>query len=297
MLEFLKPSAADRRLLPEGRSAGPMPWVIGIMTLLTVLAAATGLFVANASQRLGDDIAGKLSVQLPEANASQKTGQTRAITTELSKLSAVESVRPLGTQELADLLDPWLGNISADDELPMPALIDVQMKRLDDVSLGQVRAIVHDIAPSARVDSHASWLAPLAGLMTSLKWLAAGLVGLMALATSAVVVLAVRASLDTHKETIAIMHLLGANDLQVARLFQRRIALDALLGCAAGFALALAIMALVGSRIGRIGSDLLGSASIGWIGWIMIFVLPLFGTLLAALVARYTVTVSLGRTL
>ncbi len=274
-----------------------MPWVIGIMTLLTILAAATGLFVANASQRLGDDIAGKLSVQLPEANVSQKNGQIRAITTELSKLSVVEAVRPLSAQELAELLDPWLGNISGDDELPMPALIDVKMKRLDEVSLGQVRLIVHEIAPSARVDSHASWLAPLAGLMRSLKWLSAALVGLMALATSAVVVLAVRASLDTHKETIAIMHLLGANDLQVARLFQRRIALDALLGSTAGFAVALAIMALVGRRIGQIGSDLLGTASIGWVGWLMIMSLPLFGTLLAALVARYTVTVSLGRTL
>ena len=34
--------AADRRLLPEGRLAGPMPWVIAIMMFLTVLAAAAG---------------------------------------------------------------------------------------------------------------------------------------------------------------------------------------------------------------------------------------------------------------
>ncbi len=297
MLSFLKPSPADRRLLPEGRSAGPMPWVIGIMLLLTILAAATGLFIGNATERLGNDIEGKLSVQLPEANASQKNGQIRAIMLELPKLSVVDSVRRVDDKELADLLDPWLGNVSGDDELPMPALIDVQMKRLDKSSLEQVRGIVKNLAPSARVDSHADWLAPLAGLMRSLKWLSLGLVTLMAVATAAVVVLAVRAALDTHRETIAIMHLLGATDLQVARLFQRRIALDALLGCTAGFALALAIMALVGQRIGEIGSDLLGTASIGWAGWLVIIALPVLGTLLAALVARYTVTVSLGRTL
>ena len=34
--------AADRRLLPEGRLAGPMPWVIAIMMFLTVLAATSG---------------------------------------------------------------------------------------------------------------------------------------------------------------------------------------------------------------------------------------------------------------
>ena len=35
-------------------------------------------------------------------------------------------------------------------------------------------------------------------------------------------------SLDTHRATIEILHLMGATDVQVARLFQRRIALDAL---------------------------------------------------------------------
>ena len=35
--------AAERGLLPEGRLAGPMPWVIAIMMFLTVLAAAAGL--------------------------------------------------------------------------------------------------------------------------------------------------------------------------------------------------------------------------------------------------------------
>ncbi|MBA3895611.1 MAG: cell division protein, partial [Sphingomonadaceae bacterium] len=47
------PSAADRRLLPEGRLAGPMPWVIAIMTFLTLLAAAGGLALGGAAAGLG----------------------------------------------------------------------------------------------------------------------------------------------------------------------------------------------------------------------------------------------------
>ena len=38
--------AAARGLLPEGRVAGPMPWVIAIMMFLTLLAAAAGLGLA-----------------------------------------------------------------------------------------------------------------------------------------------------------------------------------------------------------------------------------------------------------
>lgn len=297
MLDFFRPSPAERRLLPEGRSAGPMPWVIGIMMLLTVLATATGLAIGGASRALGSAIAGKVTVQLPEANAAARNGQTRAIVAELKQMSVVRAVESIDEAELAKLLDPWLGDVAGDKELPMPALIDVELDRADDRSLAEVRKMVADIAPKARVDSHASWLAPLAGLMAALKWVAVGLVALMALATAAVVVLAVRSSLDTHKETIAIMHLMGANDEQIARLFQRRIALDALLGSVGGFALAMIAMIVVGGRIGAIGSELLGSASIGWLGWLLIACLPLCGPLLAALVARYTVKASLGRIL
>ncbi|MEC9018209.1 MAG: cell division protein, partial [Pseudomonadota bacterium] len=36
-------TAARHRLLPGGRVAGPMPWIIAIMMFVTVLAAAAGL--------------------------------------------------------------------------------------------------------------------------------------------------------------------------------------------------------------------------------------------------------------
>ena len=47
--------AAERGLLPEGRIAGPMPWVIAIMMFLTVLAAAAGLGLGGAAARLDAD--------------------------------------------------------------------------------------------------------------------------------------------------------------------------------------------------------------------------------------------------
>lgn len=297
MLAFMKPSPAERRLLPEGRSAGPMPWVIGIMMMLTVLATAAGLGIGHASTTLGSDIQGRLTIQLPEANISTKTGQLRAIENELTKLSNVQQITRVSDDELTKLLDPWLGKIERDDELPMPALIDVELESADASGIAAVRAIVRDIAPNGRVDTHASWLAPLAGLMQALQWISIGLVALMTIATGAVVVLAVRAALNTHSETLAILHLLGADDQQVARLFQRRTALDALLGCLGGFSLAIIVMIMVGGRLSSIGSELLGQAVIGWGGWLLIFSLPLLGTLLAALVARYTVTLSLGATL
>ena len=62
------PTAPERRLLPEGRFAGPMPWVIAIMMFLTVLAAAGGLGLAHAARGLTARLAGGITIQIVDAN-------------------------------------------------------------------------------------------------------------------------------------------------------------------------------------------------------------------------------------
>jgi cell division transport system permease protein len=110
-------------------------------------------------------------------------------------------------------------------------------------------------------------------------------------------VLAARAALDTHRSTIEVLHLMGATDVQVARLFQRRIALDALFGGLVGFAAAALVLVLLGSRAAALGSDLLGSVALGPLAWLLLIVLPILGVLLAMLVARATILRALGRML
>jgi cell division transport system permease protein len=297
MLGMLRASPFERRLLPEGRSSGPIPWMIAILMFLTVLAMAAGLAIGQATGKLDSDIVGKLTVQLAEPNARLRDGQITALQSELTKLTAVSKVDRLSDQELAALLDPWLGDDAQSADLPIPALIDVTLAGKSPDEATQVRATVKAIAPAARVDAHADWLAPLSGLLGALGWLATGLVALMAAATAAAVVMAARSAIDTHRETIDIMHLMGATDVQIARLFQRRIALDALFGGLVGLSFGVATLVIIGGRVSAIGSDLLGSAAIAWWGWLAIFLLPLAAAALAMLVARLTVTTVLSKIL
>ena len=69
--------AAERGLLPEGRMAGPMPWVIAIMMFLTVLAAAAGLGLAGAASRLDDQIGSRITIQVVEANPELRQRRRR----------------------------------------------------------------------------------------------------------------------------------------------------------------------------------------------------------------------------
>ncbi len=289
--------AAERGLLPEGRLAGPMPWVIAIMMFLTVLAASAGLGLAGAAGRLDDQIGSRVTIQIVEANPQLRDRQAAAATASLARLPGVSSVRLVPQEEIQDMLEPWLGPGGVEADLPVPALIDVDLDPAGGMDLAQLSAATIAVAPSARLDENAQWLAPLVSLIAALKWLAAGLVLLMVGATTATVFLAARAALDTHRQTIEILHLMGATDVQIARLFQRRIALDALFGGLVGFLLAGIVLFLLGQRVSALGSELLGSTAISLEIGAILLVLPLFGVLLAMLVARLTILRALGRML
>lgn len=287
----------DRRLLPEGRFAGPMPWVIAIMIFLTVLAAAAGLGLRNAARSLDADIGNRITIQIVEANPDFREAQARIAIAALRRLTGVRAIRRIEAAELERLLEPWLGAGGLEADLPVPVMIDVDLTPEAYGRLDVIRAAVRDVAPAARIDDNAQWLTPLAKLIDSLTWLASGLVVLMIAATAATVVLAARAALDTHRSTIEVLHLMGATDLQVARLFQRRIALDALFGGIVGLAAGALVLVVIANRVGALGSDLLGSAGLPLGNWLILAALPAGGVLLAMLVARLTILRALGRML
>lgn len=289
--------AADRRLLPEGRLAGPMPWVIAIMMFLTVLAAAAGLGLATAAASLDADLANQVTIQIVEPNPDLRQAQAEAAVRALRRQPGIENIRQIDADEMEALLEPWIGVGGLEADLPIPIMIDVDLGPQARDGVEGLKAALAGVAPSARVDDNAQWLAPLAKLITALKWLAAGLVLLMIGASAATVVLAARASLDTHRNTIEVLHLMGATDLQVARLFQRRIALDALFGGIVGLVAASMVLLVIGDRVGALGSDLLGSAGLPPISWLILVLLPAAGVLLAMMVARATILRALGRLL
>lgn len=118
-----------------------------------------------------------------------------------------------------------------------------------------------------------------------------------AVATAAVVLLVARSGLDTHRDTIEVLHMLGSTDVQVARLFQRRIAFDTLLGGLVGATVAIGLVAFLQTRIGTIGSEMLSGVALQQRDWFLLLMLPIAFALLATFAARTAVLRALGKTL
>ena len=290
-------AAADRRLLDERRGTRAMLWIMAIMLFLTVLAAALGLGTLSAAKLLDRQLAGRLTVQIVEPAERARADQAAIALTTLRRLPEVTRASEVDRAELAALLRPWLGPDGADPDLPVPAMIDVDLATGSDTAVARVKAAVRAVAPAARVDRHESWMSPVSNFMNMVTWLAAGLVVLIAAATGAVVILAARAGLETHRDTIEVLHMLGSTDIQVARLFQRRIALDTLVGGALGTAFAAGLVVLVGFQLATLGSDLLTGLQLSARDWILLTMLPIAFALLATYAARLAVLGALRRVL
>ncbi len=289
MFDWLFASPAERRLLGAGRLRGPTPWVIAIMSFSIVIVVAAGLALANTATAVGRSAESRYSVQVP--NGSRDLPRLlQAVRSAPGVLSAAE----VPESAMRDTLEQWLGPAARSRDLPVPALINFDVK--SGARLADIEHSVKSVAPDATVMAHREALGPLLKSLAALQWLALGLALLLAGASAAAVVLAARGALDTHRFTIDVMHGVGATDVQVTRLFQRKIAIEALTGSLAGAAAAGLVLLFLLSGASFVG-DLIGGTGISGRDLFILAVIPLVLTVLATWVARTTVLAALREAL
>ena len=277
-MNLLMVSEPEKRLIPSSGVRGPVPVLIGIMTFVMVVVAAAGLALGNTAAIVKSGVENRFSIQIADGAARAPAAIVAARAS--PETARVEQVPP---DDLRRTLERWLGPAAAEADLPLPAIIEVDLKPGSDAKAIAQR--IERAVPGARFIAHRTSLAPLLEALRGLTLLAFGLVLLIALASAAAVVLAARASLDTHRSTIEVMHGIGATDDQVARLFLRQIAVDALLGGIAGAAIAgLILAAILGGA--SFATSLAGSPPLAWGDAAILAFMPLAIALLATLVAR-----------
>ena len=288
MLGWLFASPSERRLLPGGRFRGPTPFVIAIMTFAMMTVAAAGLALSNAAGLVVQGVENRYAVQVPAGAGLLPRALAAA-----RSAPGVESAVAVPEAEMRRTLERWLGPAGADAELPVPALVTLDIA--EGADLRAIAARVEAAAPGARVIAHREKLEPVLRAIRVLQWLALALVGLMAAATSAAVVLAARGALDTHRSTIEVMHGVGATDLQVTHLFQRKIALDSLAGGLVGALAAWLVLLLLAGGGAAFAGDLMGTTPLRARDLVMLALLPLALVVIATWVARLAVLATLRR--
>lgn len=282
------------RLLPPTRFAGPIPWVIAILIALVVIAAAGGLALRNLATSAQADLSAAVTVQVIEANPDLRAARGAAAVRVLTAMDGVQAVRLVPEAELTALLEPWLGEGATSGDVPIPALIDVELTRsAGPAEIARIEAALAQNVPGARVDAQSDWLRPVYGALAALRWLALGLITLVALATAAAVWLAARNAFAGARDTVEIIHLLGATDRQISAVFLRTVLYEAAFGAAVGTALGVAAVWLLGQQFAALDSGMAGGGGLAFKDWLVIAAVPLAGVLIALLTARITIALAL----
>lgn len=285
--------------LPLDRDAHArfLPWLIAFMVYLAILALAGVLVVNRAVERWDSGISGTLTVQImPDARGVNTVKQALNDVMEVldSTPGVINSVA-MTEDRILELLQPWLGDLAQDADLPIPQLIDVTIdpdSGVDVTALGRRLAIA---APGATVDDHRVWLDRLVRLLRTIEMVAMSIVGVIGMVTIGTVVFTTRTGLAIHSEAIQVLHLIGAHDAYVARQFAGRALLLGLKGGLIGLCFAAPTLMAIGYFGERMQFEALPVNGLGLPQVVVLVMMPLIVALIAMLTARVTVLRTLAR--
>ena len=275
-----------------------LPWLIAFMVFLVILAMA-GMLVLNATAARWDKgISGTLTVQImPGENPEKNDDRLRKVLSILAQMPEVARYEALSDDQLLELLEPWLGVVAGARDLPLPGLVDVELKPDADLDVAAFAKRLAARVPGTSVDDHRLWLERLVNLIQTAQGLAALVVVFIVLATIGTVVFTTRTGLVIHRDAIEVLHLIGAQDSYVARQFAGRALALGLKGGLIGLLLALPTLFGIGALARQMDSSILPDFSLTPVHWVVLIVLPLAVAVIAMLTARLTVMKTLSRML
>jgi cell division transport system permease protein len=284
-----------RQLIPDDEGANRyLPWVIAIILFLTELAVAAGMSMNSASRSWQTAASGTITIEII---AGQKDTDARVekVLQAITGAEGVEQAHELPAGAITELLSPWLGDGENLEKLPLPRLIDVTLSARSAEDIDRISKLVYAADPGANIDDHGIWLERLQRLVVAIRGLSYAIVALAAAALSLIIIFGTRAATTAHYEVVELLHLMGARDEDIANRFQRHAVVIAFRGGMIGLALAAAAILLISQLAAGIEAPLLSDMRLSKQQIAILAFIPFPATLLAGLIARYTVMRELSR--
>lgn len=272
-----------------------LPWIIAVLVYLAVVLLGVAATADNALETYGMR-ARLVTVTIPAVDAPEVAERDVArVLAFFDEVPGVTSTTVVEDEELAELIEPWLGDAASGADLPLPRLVDVHFDASAALDLAELQRELRAIVPGATLGIEAVSRNRAERLASFLRaW--AGVVGvLVMLATIIVVARITRLSLDLHHQTVELLRVMGAPDGYVARQFERHALLTAIRGSLVGFVAAVLTLVLL-LTTGR-WMELAAAVELTLrpVDWILLACIPVILVLMITAVVRMTAIWGLGR--
>ena len=265
---------------------GSLIFVVATLCFLACLMALTVIATNRAVQGWSDQLNSQATIIVrPRANETPDLAAARAAEA-LAGVPGVTEARALEREKAEALVEPWLGDITDLEDLPIPRLVAVDLDNTHPATSATLSAALKARGIDGIVDDHSIWTRDIARSAGVLRWVCGGVFILITASAGAIVALATRAGLLARREVVEVLHLTGAENLYIARLFQARFAQLAAWAGALGAVGAAGVGAIL--RVTGGGGGLTPAIPIIWSDLLAVAPCPLVAALVAAIAARLT---------
>ncbi len=210
------------QIVPSASVAGnALTVVIAIMSFLACLTLGAVYMINQSANAWVNDLSSEITVELDPVNSPDIEKKMTLVALFLAKQKGITKVKPLSAEDSAKLLEPWLGESSALQALPIPRLIAVEIDRSDPPDIQLIKTALSQNFEGVVLDDHRRWQAEIRTLTRSAALGGLAVLGLVAAATIAVIVSATRSAMASNREIIEVLHFVGANERFISREFER----------------------------------------------------------------------------
>ncbi|MDX9689905.1 MAG: hypothetical protein EOM37_00660 [Proteobacteria bacterium] len=260
-----------------------------VLVYLGSLAMAAQAALGRTSVAWGDELQTRMTLELPFLNGEGQAERQKMADKLLQELSTnpdIASVKQISDEEKQRLLESWVSDDELLRSLPLPVLIDVQLKGAVQSGADRVKERLSLPYQKVKVYSHAGWMNTLMGFLNVLGYLSIIMIILTFFTLVTVVAVIARAVTAVQKDTIELMHFIGASDNLIAVQFQNHIQRLSLPASVAGFGLA-GLTLIVIILILNTSGGLSVVAPMSWVTIVFVMTLvPLCATALSVVSAR-----------
>jgi cell division transport system permease protein len=272
-----------------------------LITFLAVLALYASFLLSALTDRWTSGMENKITIEIPARNSDgsllepeQIEATTRHVADRIGTVDGIAKIEVLSKDDIARLVEPWLGGSIDQVDFPLPGIVTVTLARSDTKTMQAMHAALRAVSSTARMDTHEDWLRDILRLTGGLQLGAVILVMIITATTLTSVAAAVRSRMAIHHAEVEILHIMGASDSYITRQFQRHALVLALKGALCGAVCAMVAVWVIGLIAGEAGVSILPSFRMNSGHYMMLLAVPLVIAGLSMMTARWTVLKSLA---
>lgn len=189
-----------------------------------VIALASCIFTNNLTREWKDSLDGHVTIEFQAYSGSgekMSASQEQEALEIIKTFPGIKSVQKLKDADILKILEPWLAGTAIPDDFPFPIIFDVETVSSTSADLLLLSDQLSKVFQGVKIHNHANWYTPIMKISNMLFVFAILLTALVCVTVCATVIFITRKTLNSYKDVVKMLQLIGATDDYIAVQFRK----------------------------------------------------------------------------